>query len=783
MDLTPVIWFVVGAAVAWFVEWYFWDRPTRAAHTRRFEEDLTLARNETEKIRVELRDSRDRVAALEREVGDVRSVLKAESEVRATAESKLLASDKKSVDLTAELARTRAELQAVTARAALIPGLEASASEWEQKHTAQVAAQAAALDKARADEARFKAQLSDWEARLRAEAESRAMAEERALSLDGELDTLRAELAGASQRVALIPTLETNAASWEERYRHEYKSREHAELKTGEVNAHLDKLRAQVGDWEARFKAEADARAAADRRASEQALEVERLTAQIAMLERQQQDAFSADDQQAGVLSAAIARLQAQVGDWEARHQVEAAAHRSVEIRASGLTDEVGQLDALVAVLQQQQQDAFAAADLQANGLSIEIEKLRAQVETWRSRHSEEAQARRIAQARAEDLAAELETSRGELITVHERVALIPTLEASATDWEAKFKAEVGQRERYQQEIQAYEDELAQRGTQVSALETAHNAALSAQAAAEQRAAELEAGLAGQRAAASAGEAQRVEENTARAALEAEKAELQAQLTAHEERLSGEALARQAADERAGSLKGELDKLRAEIGSLSSRVTLIPTLESSASSWEQRYQGEVALRTQLDTTVREREVEIARLREMVSVLEAEGVSRTAALQSQMELFTTQQRVDNLEAINGIGKVFARKLVSAGVLTFEDLARTPVERILEIIQPKNWQKIEPEAWVLEAAGRAGRPVGFAATPVTPDPLIDINGIGEVYARKLNESGIQTFAQLAGTSPERLREILNPEEWQKFEPEAWVAEAADRARRGE
>jgi hypothetical protein len=30
---------------------------------------------------------------------------------------------------------------------------------------------------------------------------------------------------------------------------------------------------------------------------------------------------------------------------------------------------------------------------------------------------------------------------------------------------------------------------------------------------------------------------------------------------------------------------------------------------------------------------------------------------------------------------------------------------------------------------------------------------------------------------------LREILNPEEWQKFEPEAWVAEAADRARRGE
>lgn len=722
MDLNLVIAFVVGAAVAWALEWFLWDRPTRAAVSRRFEEELTLARNETEKIRVELRDSRDRSASLEREVGDVRAVLKAEADVRATAESKLLASDKKAVDLTAELARARSELQASTTRAAVIPTLEGSVAEWERKHQAEVAARTTGEQKAKERETRLTAQLSDWEARFKAESGARSGAEEKAAALGGELDALRAELAGATQKVALIPTLQTSATEWEGRYRQEVSAREQAEIKTGEVNAQLDKQRAQLGDWESRFKLEAQARATAD-------------------------------------------------------------------AKASGLSLELDQLHGQMGALQLQQQDAFNAVDQQASMLSVEIDKLRAHLEASQTRVEVEAAERAQAETRVDTLTTELDTLRGELTTVHERVAVIPTLQASATDWEAKFQAEVAQRTRYQQEIQAYEEELARRGAQVGALETRQQEAAAARATAEQRIGELDAALTAAHAGATEGETRLADVTAARvaaeqrlAALEAERDALRQQLADRETRLSSEASARVAADQKANDLKTELDSLRVEVGSLSKRVTVIPTLESSATNWEQRYQNEAGLRTRLDTTVREREVELERLRERITALEAEHSSRTAALQSQLELFGTQTKADNLEDINGIGKVFARKLNASGVLTFEDLARTSIDRIREIIQPKTWQKIEPEAWVLEAAGRAGRPVGFTATPVSPDDLVIINGIGEVYARKLNEAGIMTFAQLAETSPERIREICEPEPWQKIEPEAWAAEAAERAQRG-
>ena len=67
----------------------------------------------------------------------------------------------------------------------------------------------------------------------------------------------------------------------------------------------------------------------------------------------------------------------------------------------------------------------------------------------------------------------------------------------------------------------------------------------------------------------------------------------------------------------------------------------------------------------------------------------------------------------------------------------------------------------------------------------DRLIDINGIGPVYERRLHDAGIYTFAELAAANPERLREIIGPEGWQNIDPAAWIAESqqfADRARGG-
>jgi predicted flap endonuclease-1-like 5' DNA nuclease len=59
----------------------------------------------------------------------------------------------------------------------------------------------------------------------------------------------------------------------------------------------------------------------------------------------------------------------------------------------------------------------------------------------------------------------------------------------------------------------------------------------------------------------------------------------------------------------------------------------------------------------------------------------------------------------------------------------------------------------------------------------DRLIDIIGIGPVFERRLNKAGISTFAQLASTSSARIHEIIEPEEWQAIDAEAWIAEARE------
>ncbi|MCB0081868.1 MAG: hypothetical protein KDE47_13095 [Caldilineaceae bacterium] len=70
------------------------------------------------------------------------------------------------------------------------------------------------------------------------------------------------------------------------------------------------------------------------------------------------------------------------------------------------------------------------------------------------------------------------------------------------------------------------------------------------------------------------------------------------------------------------------------------------------------------------------------------------------------------------------------------------------------------------------------VSPAANPSTPhlqDSLQDIDGIGQVYAKKLHDAGIHTFGDLSETSIERLTEIINPQEWQTVDFDAWIRQA--------
>lgn len=65
---------------------------------------------------------------------------------------------------------------------------------------------------------------------------------------------------------------------------------------------------------------------------------------------------------------------------------------------------------------------------------------------------------------------------------------------------------------------------------------------------------------------------------------------------------------------------------------------------------------------------------------------------------------------------------------------------------------------------------------------PDELAAIKGIGRIYQWKLRDGGINSYAQLAQTTPERIREILDVPAWRKIEPESWIEQAKALTKRG-
>lgn len=67
----------------------------------------------------------------------------------------------------------------------------------------------------------------------------------------------------------------------------------------------------------------------------------------------------------------------------------------------------------------------------------------------------------------------------------------------------------------------------------------------------------------------------------------------------------------------------------------------------------------------------------------------------------------------------------------------------------------------------------------ATAVVPDDLTKIKGIGKVFAQRLQDGGIATYAQLSMATAEKIHELLEVKEWQKVDIVSWQTEAAELA----
>jgi predicted flap endonuclease-1-like 5' DNA nuclease len=253
------------------------------------------------------------------------------------------------------------------------------------------------------------------------------------------------------------------------------------------------------------------------------------------------------------------------------------------------------------------------------------------------------------------------------------------------------------------------------------------------------------------------------------------------------------ALGAQLADTRQAyrDLGGELTSLRAQLdeatearaglsAQLSGNEKTIAALRIELDLLRERLNASNQARAALDADAGALRLQLDECRQHAREVElALGGGQAGARLAKAPIVAAPER-DDLEIINGIGPVFAKRFNAAGIHTFAQLAALTPDRTREIAAAQSWQKIDPEAWVAEAAHLAGL---ARRGKLAPDPERDdleiINGIGPVFAKRFNVAGIHTFAQLAVLTPDRAREIAAAEEWQKIDPEAWIAEAAGRA----
>ncbi len=135
---------------------------------------------------------------------------------------------------------------------------------------------------------------------------------------------------------------------------------------------------------------------------------------------------------------------------------------------------------------------------------------------------------------------------------------------------------------------------------------------------------------------------------------------------------------------------------------------------------------------------------------------------------------------DLSRVQGIGDVYEQRLYAAGIGTYWELASTSEADLRSIMDVKDFQDIDLAA-IRQAASNLAEETGSfgrAWDGSEPDDLASMEGIGEVFERRLYEAGICTFAAIAASTPERLAEIVQAPAWQRIDFDAWIERARER-----
>ena len=98
-------------------------------------------------------------------------------------------------------------------------------------------------------------------------------------------------------------------------------------------------------------------------------------------------------------------------------------------------------------------------------------------------------------------------------------------------------------------------------------------------------------------------------------------------------------------------------------------------------------------------------------------------------------------------------------------------------VAEVAREIDEEPAEVRAEIAETPETAGRFSSDALEALAPakDNLLRIEGIGRTYDGRLRAAGINTFADLVNVGEARLREIIQPQAWQRVNFAEWIEQA--------
>jgi predicted flap endonuclease-1-like 5' DNA nuclease len=132
---------------------------------------------------------------------------------------------------------------------------------------------------------------------------------------------------------------------------------------------------------------------------------------------------------------------------------------------------------------------------------------------------------------------------------------------------------------------------------------------------------------------------------------------------------------------------------------------------------------------------------------------------------------------DLSRIDGIGSVYETRLYAAGIGTYWELTEIADQDLVRVLEVQDFQTLDivvVKAAALKLAEETDT-VGRYWDGTPPDDFEKLEGIGEVYERRLYDAGICTFRALAEVSEERLQEICQAPDWRRPDYASWIAQA--------